>query len=434
MNSKNKNTNLVNALVSNTEGEIFDLEGYAAVGMAGQQLVPLTCENTIKMPFGGELMFLPDRIPLLYNMNEERIELIDTNPYFPEEPIFPVAAFNSPGYVNSYACAYEEDDDADFLPLFSYGAVGWHDESFRSSVILVDSERRQDLRLMNPEKVKSGVKEIRKKMPSNRLEKHLEKCALEYGCPAAKNFFLGRYEAPLPTSVSCNANCLGCISLQKEKRVSVCQERISFTPKPEEIAEIALEHISKVKNSVVSFGQGCEGDPIFAAHVIEPAIKIIRSQTPDGTINMNTNASKPDVIETLFNAGLDTIRVSINSVREECYEAYFRPNGYTISDVKKTIDTANRMGRLVSINYLNCPGFTDSPEEIDALFNFLENHTISLIQWRNLNFDPARYYKIMCDVSANTTPIGLKKVLELIRKSFPDVKHGYFNPPKEKMI
>ncbi|MFC1817352.1 radical SAM protein, partial [Thermodesulfobacteriota bacterium] len=69
---------------------------------------------------------------------------------------------------------------------------------------------------------------MRQKLPGNRLREHLENCALTYGCPAAKNFFLGRYEAPLPTSRSCNAGCLGCISLQKSGAISNCQERIKF--------------------------------------------------------------------------------------------------------------------------------------------------------------------------------------------------------------
>ena len=69
------------------------------------------------------------------------------------------------------------------------------------------------------------------------------------------------------------------------------QDRITFTPSPEEIAEVALAHIQRVENSVVSFGQGCEGDPLLATHVIEPAIRQIRSQTDRGTINMNTNGT-----------------------------------------------------------------------------------------------------------------------------------------------
>jgi hypothetical protein len=55
-----------------------------------------------------------------------------------------------------------------------------------------------------------------------------------------------------------------------------------------------------------------------------------------------------------------------------------------------------------------------------------------MIQWRNLNFDPLRYFKIMNDVDPNGAPIGMKNLLEQIRQEFPDVKFGYFNPPKEK--
>jgi len=49
-------------------------------------------------------------------------------------------------------------------------------------------------------------------------------------------------------------------------------------PSPEEISEVALEHIQKVDKSIISFGQGCEGDPLLSAEVIEPAIRSIRSK------------------------------------------------------------------------------------------------------------------------------------------------------------
>ncbi|MDP3285463.1 MAG: radical SAM protein, partial [Desulfobacterales bacterium] len=282
-------TNLITAVVADKEGGIIELEGYAAVGMAGSSFVPLSTGNTIDMPYGGEFMFLPDRSPLVYNLETNRFETLKENPYSPGEPVFPVAAFNSPGYIISHVSAYKEKRAARQLPLFSYGALGWHKGGFKTAVCLVDAERRQDLRLMPLEKVIAGVRRMKKKIPQNRLRDHLENCALKYGCPAAKNFFLGRYEAPLPTSKSCNARCIGCISLQKETGIKNSQERILFTPSPEEISGIALEHIRKVKRSVVSFGQGCEGDPLLAAHVIEPAIKLIRSKTGSGTINMNTN-------------------------------------------------------------------------------------------------------------------------------------------------
>ena len=426
-----KRTKFVTAVVSNKAGEIFDLDGYAAVGMAGSSLVPLTLNNTIQIPFGGELMLMPDRKPLVYSIKNHRIESLLENPYTPGESIFPVAAFNSPGYVISFVSAFKENKNAGFLPLFSYGAVGWHNDKFRTAVIRVDRERRQDLRLMKPEDVVAGIRIIQEEMPGNRLVKHLEKCAMEYGCPAAKNFFLRRYEAPLPTSRHCNAHCLGCLSLQKNSAIPHSQDRIDFKPSSKEIAGIALCHINRVKQSVVSFGQGCEGDPLLAADVIEPAIKEIRSKTRQGTINMNTNGSKPDILKKLIAAGLDSIRISLNSVRKNCYDVYFRPSGYAFVDVIKSIELALKKKIFVSINYLNCPGFTDTPEEVKTLINFINRYPVNMIQWRNLNFDPLRYWKVMSAFTESGTPLGMHRVVRQVKESFPDVKHGYFNPPKE---
>ena len=424
-------THLLTALVANQAGEIFELEGYAAVGMAGPLLEPLSKEQTCSMPYGSELMYLPDRKPVLLNIHTGLLETLIENPYAPGENIFPVAAFNSPGYVITRVSAYRETKVAQVLPLFSYGAVGWHNESFRSAVVRVDREPRQDLRRMQHEDVLAGVERMRKQMPANRLRAHLEKCALTYGCPAGKNFFLGRYEAPLPTAKHCNARCMGCLSLQKESDIPHSQDRIAFTPSPPEIAEVALAHIQGVPKSVVSFGQGCEGDPLLAIDAIEPAIHRIRRQTGSGTINMNTNGSLPENLKRLLDAGLDSIRISLNSVREKCYDAYFRPKGYSFADVLKSIDTALADDKFVAINYLNCPGFSDTPGEFDALVRFLEKHPIHMIQWRNLNFDPIRYWKEMNTIAEHGEPIGMEKILHRVRRQFPKLMFGYFNPPKE---
>ena len=422
---------LLTALVANSAGEIFELDGYAAVGTDGTTPIPLTLNNTRNMPFGSELMYLPERRPVLLNLQSGRIETVNEDPYADGQPLFPVVAFNSPGYVISQLGTYVENPKARALPLFSYGAVGWHRGKFRSAVIRVDREKRQDLRLMKPDDVVSGIDMMRQQMPANRLRAHLEKCALQFGCPAAKNFFLSRYEAPLPTAKQCNARCLGCLSLQKHSDIPNSQDRIGFTPSPEEIAEVALAHIKRVKNSVVSFGQGCEGDPLLAAKVIAPAIRLIRSETARGTIHMNTNASLQPELQQVIDAGLDSIRVSMNSVRQECYQAYFRPKGYRFSDVLKSMELALRSGLFVAVNYLNCPGFTDTPMEIEALKRFLKAYPIQMIQWRNLNFDPLRYFEIMNEVARNGAPIGMQNLLEHIRQEFPNLKFGYFNPPKE---
>jgi pyruvate-formate lyase-activating enzyme len=420
------------AVVANERGEIFDLDGYGAVGMAGGHLTLLQTGDTRKLPFGSELMRLPDRLPIVYNRSTGEFEALTENPMLPGETVFPVAAFNSPGYLLTHVSAFREGPRAAYLPLFSYGAVGWWRGGFRSAVLQVDREPRQDLRRMPPRQVAAGVRKMRTMLPGNRLRAHLEHCALVYGCPAGKNFFLGRYEAPLPASRYCNARCLGCLSLQPGENVPQSQDRIAFTPDPDEIAAVALAHIQRVKHSVVSFGQGCEGDPLLAAEVIEPAIRLIRARTAAGTINMNTNASRPEVLEVLFAAGLDSVRVSLNSARKACYESYFRPKDYRFEDVLASVDLAKRLGKFVSLNYLNCPGVTDSPEEFEALKSFLGSHPVGLIQWRNLNFDPLRYWRLMAAAAPQGPPMGVKALLAGLRKRFPDLCFGYFNPPKER--
>ena len=78
------------ALVANTRGEIFELDGYAALGMAGATFTPLTRGMTRTLSHGGELMYLPDRSPVLYNWRRGAIECLDENPYAPGSPFSPL--------------------------------------------------------------------------------------------------------------------------------------------------------------------------------------------------------------------------------------------------------------------------------------------------------------------------------------------------------
>jgi hypothetical protein len=55
-----------------------------------------------------------------------------------------------------------------------------------------------------------------------------------------------------------------------------------------------------------------------------------------------------------------------------------------------------------------------------------------MIQWRNLNFDPVRYWNVMSNAATHGNPLGMQNVLRRIKESFPHIIYGYFNPPKEK--
>jgi len=418
-------------LVADKNKKIYPVKDIEATGMKAGTFIRMRTKDFIKMPEGSELFVLPERYPVGYDVKNKCFSIFEYIPFSSKkEECFAVAAFVSPGFTVTHNASYVEGNKPEMLPLFSYAAVALYKNEFYVAAVNVDRELRQDLRCMNISKVQSNVVKLIKKFPKNRLIVHLKGCALVYGCPAAKNFFLQRYEAPLPSSPVCNAQCIGCISYQPHGKCSITQPRIKFIPTPEEIAEVALYHIKNVKDPVVSFGQGCEGEPLLMHKTIEKAITIIRKNTQKGIINLNTNASLPNELEKLFSAGLDSIRVSMNSVREEYYNLYYKPKSYFFSDVLDSIKIANKKNRFVSINYLTIPGFTDSKKEIRSFQNFLNLYKINMVQWRNLNFDPYCYFKNLKVSVKKDDMLGIKELIRSTHKNFPKMLKGYFNPSK----
>jgi len=410
-------------LAADAAGEVFDLPGIHAAGRSGDTVVPLRRSECIPLPKGSELFQLPRRLPLGFDVpSGEPIEVGDGE-------VTAVAAFLAPAHTQLLTAPYETLRGAPRLPLFAYTAVGLHRGRIYVPARRVDPDRRQDIDQFPLSRLRQRARRLKERHRGNRLWQHLLDCALCSGCPAARNLVLGRWEAPLPTSRTCNARCLGCLSLQPPS--SACpatQERIAFTPTVGEIIEIAVPHLEKAPRAVVSFGQGCEGEPLTAADLIEEAVRAIRRRTARGTINMNTNASSPGRIERLFSAGLDSIRVSLNSAREKVYSAYFRPKGYGLDAVEESLLTARRMRRFSSINYFVFPGVTDDPGEFRAFTGLLTAARPDLIQWRNLNLDPEWYWETAAPFS-NGRPLGVATVMDRIRERFPALRYGYYNPP-----
>jgi len=258
----------------------------------------------------------------------------------------------------------------------------------------------------------------------------LERCALEYHCRAAQNYFIGRHEAPIPTSIACNSQCVGCISLQSDGTFPASHERVRRAPTPDEIADMAVGHIARVPDGVVSFGQGCEGEPLLGRDLLPASVRRIRERTDRGTINANTNGSLPQVVDAMCAAGLDAIRVSINSPRAPLYDAYYRPRKYTLDDVVETLRVVRRHDRYRSINYLVFPGVTDTEEELEAMCAFVEETGLDLVQMRNLNIDPELYRRTLPEGSVREG-MGMRRFMERLSARFPALRYGYFNPNRE---
>jgi pyruvate-formate lyase-activating enzyme len=278
------------------------------------------------------------------------------------------------------------------------------------------------------EDLPARVKQKQKDYPDNRIIHQLAHCALNYHCFTAQNIFYGRWEGGIPVSPGCNANCLGCISLQPAECCPSPQSRINFKPTPQEVAEVVMPHLKRGNGAIASFGQGCEGEPALAAAVISEAIGLIRDETSSGTINMNTNGGHTGGVAEICRAGLDAIRISLISARPETYNAYYRPTGFGLADVHRSIEIAVSNRVQTSLNLLVFPGLTDQEEEVAALIELIRDTGVNMVQLRNLNIDPNLLWRHVPLHSGPT--MGIPELVDALSK-LPCLTVGSYSHPVE---
>ena len=413
-------------LYSDGNGNIYEDTSLFVTGRTGWDAVPVPDDEWIELPDGGQLYELPGRRGIGIDVETGQMRLCDKG--------WAVAAFIPPAHTGYFLAAYETQPDAPTLPLFCYTAAGWQNGKTYVPCVRIEQDIRQDCKGYDQKVVEAGVQKALETYPHNRLVQHLaNNCALTYQCPAARNYFIGRWECPIPSSPACNANCIGCISFQPEEETIIStQDRLTFKPSAEEIVEYTVPHLESAAFPVVSFGQGCEGEPLLMWQTIKESIIEIRKHTQRGSININTNGSMPKAVAELCKAGLDSIRVSLNSVRKHIYEPYYCPNNYAFEDILESLKVMNSFGGWTSINYFVFPGMTDSVEEYEALRKVISETGLKMIQWRNFNIDPD-WYLGKINVADTGECMGVKQLMELIKEEFPDIKYGYFNPPMERI-
>jgi pyruvate-formate lyase-activating enzyme len=413
-------------LYSDGKGNIFEDTTLYALGRSGWDAFPIPVEDWILLPDGGSMYELPGRRGIGLDVQTGDLRLCEKG--------WAVAAFIPPAHTGLYMAAYETGHDAPTLPLFCYTAAGWHNNEFYVPAVRIEQDIRQECAGFDQNTVQDGVQEMLAAYPHNRLVKHLaENCALTYHCPAARNYFMGRWECPIPSSPACNANCIGCISFQpSDEEIVSTQDRLTFKPTAEEIVEFTVPHLESAPFPIVSFGQGCEGEPLLMWETLRKSILEIRKHTSKGSININTNGSKPAAVEALCEAGLNSIRVSTNSAQKHIYEAYYRPNNYQFEDIVESLKVMRRFGGWTSINYFVFPGVTDSEAEYEALRKLIRETELSMIQWRNFNIDPD-WYLGKINLHETGDVLGIKQLQDLIKEEFPNLKYGYFNPPMERI-
>ncbi|MGL4370990.1 MAG: radical SAM protein [Spirochaetota bacterium] len=413
-----------------TKGNIYDLPGKSPSLRTGRKIVSAEGKGLVKLPFGSEIFSLPGRRPVSIDNRSGRSTVIDR---VEGREVWAASSFLPSGYLRTYLPGYQNREKAVRLSLWAYAGVLMKGDDFYAPGIRIDDNPRSDPELhTNDDDLVRAVGVLRKEYPSNRLVGQLARCAQEYRCLCARNFFLGRFEAPVPTSPVCNARCLGCLSYQQKEVSGFCesQYRLEFAPEPAEIAQVILHHFERTDNAVASFGQGCEGEPLMRGKALAEAIKIVRSKTSRGTIHLNTNGSLPDMAALLFDAGLDSIRVSLNSPTRAYYDPYYLPQGYIFDDVMRTVQTALDRGIYLSVNLFFLPGFTDMESEAASLRAFLDRYPVNMIQTRNLNIDPDYYLDTIG--FRESEAMGIEELVAMLRRDYPKLRLGYYNPPKEE--
>jgi pyruvate-formate lyase-activating enzyme len=198
-------------------------------------------------------------------------------------------------------------------------------------------------------------------------------------------------------------------------------------PDGQRMAAIGIAHLREAPGrTMVSFGQGCEGEPLTRAKVVAEAIRRIRAATPRGSININTNGSLPEGLDLLIDAGLDACRISLNSAHAPLYEAYYQPVRYGFSDVVRSIRLARKRGIYTALNLLTFPGVTDREGEADALCQLVGSARVDQVQMRSLAIDPDQYEQVASASSAGGRPLGMRALLGKLRKARPGLSIGNF--------
>ena len=409
-------------------GNIYDHPYFRMLGMSGSNISVLNKKELIPLPEFSKLFFIPHCPPL--GLDPETGEVVTVRNVEMGDSISScnaVSAFLEPGFVRSHLPAVDYAAKSVVLPSWAYGAIGFRRGRYFAAGFRVEYNHRWDPRNFDDRKLVPAIKQYRKRGGKGALVDHLSHCATVNHCFAAKNLFLERWEAPVPVSRSCNASCLGCLSLQTELSCASSHERIAFTPSKKEIVDLAVRHLERADDAIISFGQGCEGEPLTEYELIASSIEEIRRNTEKGTINLNTNGSWPERIRAIAKSGLDSIRISINSAQEELYTAYYRPKGYRFEDVIRSLSLAREMNLFVMINYLVFPGITDTPEEMEALRKVIRQTGVNFIHLKNLCIDPQVYLQAM--PKNDSSGMGMARMTNSLKKEFPDLELGYFNQP-----
>jgi pyruvate-formate lyase-activating enzyme len=419
-------------LFADDRGRVYDHPELLAAVRTGDDVVAPS-ERPVPLPAGSTLTLLPGRRPVgLDPVSGAPVVLHEVKVGRRSFAPHAVGATLPPGFTRTFLPAAARPplatvSDAPVLPQWAYTAAALDGDAPAAWALHTDRRRHwsplahstADL----PELVERTLAES-----ANPIYRQIARCALEWRCFTAQNTFYARDEGAIPSSAACNAACIGCLSDQEEGMPPPSHERIRRPPTAEEMAEVAVRHLARARGRVmVSFGQGCEGEPLVRWKEIERAVRLVRGVTRRGSIHVNSNGSLPAALARLVRAGVDSVRVSLNSASPDLYAAYYRPSGYALRDVVRAIRAAKDAGAYVALNLLTFPGVTDREGEAERLCALVARTGVDQVQTRPLAIDPDVYMAVARERGAPGRPVGVRALVERLRAARPGLVVGNFS-------
>lgn len=418
-------------LVADEKGTVFEHPELLAAVRSGDQVIAASevVEKPVALPAFGKLAFLPDRFPIGIDPKSGEPVLV-REVKFGRKTVkaHAVGALLPPGWTRTLLPAEVAPEGASPLPQWAYTAAAWKGAGPVVWGMHTDRRTHWDPTRYSTPELKQLVEARIAAEPENRVLRQLKTCALLYRCTTSQNVFYCRDEGAVPASVSCNAFCVGCISEQGPEGPPASHDRQEKAPEAAEMGSVMAHHLENAPGrTMVSFGQGCEGEPLTRTRAMVGAIEYARARTSRGSIHINTNASRPDDLSRLIDAGLDSIRVSLNSADAELYGAYYRPVGYDWSDVERSIAIARERGLYVALNLLLFPGVTDREGEAEKLAALCARYRIDQVQTRSLCIDSRQYLEVAEGIGAGGDPIGVPELLKRMQAARPGLIVGNFS-------
>ena len=458
-------------LVAAPDGTVYEHPTLEMALDNGIDLLRVTGRDVIALPDDWDLMAMPGTRPIGYDPATGKFETLTTFTDDNGRTFQPwaVACHPPPGYVRAFhaAAVYTDathpdaklrelaeqarekkqrdaersrkrglpmvgnDDARPGLPLWAYTAVGASRSGGHGNVaalFLADETSRWSPDLFYKPDLKDRIQKRLAEDPTNQVLIQLSECARDYLCCCASNGFYERWEGAVPIAPACTAACLGCLSKEPAFNTPTPQKRLKFQPTSEEIGRVIASHLERSPEPMMSFGQGCEGEPTMNGPVIIAAVQQARARTQRGVININTNGSRPETIRECARSGASALRISINTFDRDVYTMYYRPADYDYDDVIRSFYVGKEMGMHISINLLIWPGWTDQMVEVDRISKLVDDGALHMVQLRNLCMDPGYFRQALPPREKRGMLLGMKGFVAELHRRHPRLRFGTFNP------